>query len=204
MTVAAYVQKLERELAEAREQINVLKGGMIDLTVERDGAEFDAKASREYARSRAQDAARYQWLKARYRGADFAPQGGGDTLLTFDGPCVVTADLDRTIDAHLPAYAAAVTGEGDGLVPRGPEHMASGAALAVSPAPVEFHVWSQSGDDAEFVSQVSGPRDTALSEARRYAAQAAADGDTVIIEEVTRREVERLTPVTFPLNGDNQ
>ncbi len=70
-------------------------------------------------------------------------------------------------------------------------------SLAVNSAPVEFHVWCQMGeDDTEFVAQVDGPRDMALSEARRYAAGAATVGATVFIEEVTRREVERLSPVT--------
>lgn len=59
----------------------------------------------------------------------------------------------------------------------------------------EFAVWASDGEDTDFVAQVNGPRETALDEARRYALQAVAVGDTAIIEEVTRREVERLSPV---------
>jgi hypothetical protein len=58
----------------------------------------------------------------------------------------------------------------------------------------EFQVWDKRGDDIEFYSQVDGPREQALSEARRYALEVAArDGGTAIIEEVTRVEVERLS-----------
>jgi hypothetical protein len=49
-------------------------------------------------------------------------------------------------------------------------------------------------DDIDFFAQVDGPRETALEEARRYAAQITVIGNAAIIEEVTRREVERMLP----------
>jgi hypothetical protein len=63
-----------------------------------------------------------------------------------------------------------------------------------SSGPVEFAVWEAGGEDIEFYAQVNGPRETAMNEARHYAAQVVSGGYTAIIEEVTRREVERLTP----------
>lgn len=59
----------------------------------------------------------------------------------------------------------------------------------------EFQVWAKrSEEDIEFYSQVDGPRDQALREAYRYAAQVVNDGDTAIIEEVTRVIIETLPP----------
>jgi hypothetical protein len=59
----------------------------------------------------------------------------------------------------------------------------------------EFAVWEvHDNDDIDFFAQVDGPRETALEEARRYAAQITVIGNAAIIEEVTRREVERLIP----------
>lgn len=72
----------------------------------------------------------------------------------------------------------------------------SDGALTVDQPGAEFAVWASDGEDTDFVAQVNGPRETALDEARRYALQAVAVGDTAIIEEVTRREVERLSPAS--------
>ena len=48
------------------------------------------------------DAARYQWLKARYLAADFAYGDPSETVcaLIFEAPddILVSADLDKTID----------------------------------------------------------------------------------------------------------
>lgn len=66
-----------------------------------------------------------------------------------------------------------------------------GEASGAGGAGTGFHVWERrSEDDIEFVAQVNGPRGEALTEARHYAMQV---GSTAIIEEVTRREVERRT-----------
>lgn len=70
-------------------------------------------------------------------------------------------------------------------------------AYAVAQPTAQFAVWEVRGnDDMDFVAQVDGPRETALAEARHYASQVVFDGGTAVIEEVTRREVERLSPVT--------
>lgn len=73
----------------------------------------------------------------------------------------------------------------------------AGDALTVAQPTAQFAVWEVRGnDDMDFVAQVDGPRETALAEARHYASQVVFDGGTAVIEEVTRREVERLSPVT--------
>ena len=61
--------------------------------------------------------------------------------------------------------------------------------------PNELQIWDvRSEDDVELFASVRGPMDHALAEARHYAMQITADGHTAIIEEVTRREIECITP----------
>lgn len=72
-------------------------------------------------------------------------------------------------------------------------------------AAVEFQVWAvKSDDEVEFCSQVSGPREEALRDAHHYAMQVVADGDIAVIEEVTRVEVARITPLTVRGVGVNK
>ncbi len=66
---------------------------------------------------------------------------------------------------------------------------------------VEFAIWAELGDEVDFVAQVNGPREMALADARHYAMQTVADGSVAIIEEVTRREVERIGPYSRPAEG---